>query len=162
MGTGLHPIDLLRFLLDSEIVEVHALCEPQPSANIVDEIIYLICKFTNGTTGIIISGMLFHTNNDVEIYGKNAKVLCKDTVGMVMEGKLIMESDSLRKCMSFSSDIPGFAIYVKVIDALNKCILDDTEPAVTGYDGLQMCRIATAILESSRQGKSIKIPKYRR
>ena len=162
MGTGLHPIDLLRFLLNSEITEVSALCEPQPSANTVDEIIYLISKFSNGTTGIVIWGALFRSDNDVVLYGNKAKVVCKGTVGMATEGELIIEGDSLDSCMSFPTDNPSFANYASLVEAFNRCIQDNTEPTIKSYDGLQMCRIANAVLESSRQGKVIKIPGVRR
>lgn len=162
MGTGLHPIDLMRFLLDSEIIEIRAFCEPQPSANTVDEMIYLISKFSNGTTGIVISGALFRSDNDVVLYSNRAKVVCKGTLGMSAEGELIIEGDSLDNCMSFPTDNPSFATYVSLMEAFNRCIQENTEPDITGYDGLQMCRIANAVLESSRLGKAIEIDGVRR
>jgi len=155
VGTGVHPIDLLRFLLDSEVEEVRALCEPQGSA---DRQCYIILEFKNGARGVVITGILApRSDNDAVLYGTKAKVTCKGTVGMPMQGELLVEGESINTRMTFPSDdlVPG--CYVRVIEAFNRWITDDIEPKIPGRNGLQMVKIVNAILESSREGKAVRI-----
>lgn len=155
VGTGLHPIDLLRFLLDSEVVEVRAWCEPQLPQ--VDDIVYLILKFSNGAYGVVISGFIPRSDNDAVLYGSKAKIICKGTIGMSLKGELLVEGEAVNLKMDFAADEPESANYRSVIEAFGRCIQEDTMPDVSGLNGLQMCRITNAILESSRLSKAVKI-----
>ncbi|MFH1031792.1 MAG: Gfo/Idh/MocA family oxidoreductase [Chloroflexota bacterium] len=158
VGTAIHPIDLLRFLLDSEVNEVQALCVTQTPYHTVDEMVYAILKFQNGVCGVVISGLLApRSDDDVVLYGYTAKITCKGTVGMPLRGELLIEGDSINMKASFPTNDPIPGNYIRVVEAFNKCIKENTEPDISGYNGLQMVRITNAILESSREGKSIKI-----
>jgi len=42
MGQGLHLIDLLRFILDKEVVEVRALTDESPPSRPMDDMDYII------------------------------------------------------------------------------------------------------------------------
>lgn len=159
MGTGLHPIDLLRFLLDSEVDEVRAWCEPQLPR--VDEIVYAILGFGNGICGTVISGVVPWSDNDAVLYGERGRITCKGTVGMPLKGELLVEGDAVNLKKSFPTDNPEPANYVELVEAFNRCIRDDTSPDISGYDGLQLCRIANAILESSRLGKAVTVRRAR-
>ena len=157
MGTGLHPIDLLRFLLDSEVEEVQALCDPK-TPDAIDEMVYAILKLQNDVHGVIISGFIApRSDDDVVLYGNQAKVTCKGTVGMPLRGELLVEGDSINLRMAFPTNEPLPGNFIRVIEAFNRCVEENTEPDITGYNGLQMVRIANAILESSRKGKVVKV-----
>jgi 1,5-anhydro-D-fructose reductase (1,5-anhydro-D-mannitol-forming) len=153
MGTGLHPIDLLRFLLESEIVEVRAWCEPGPPR--VDDIVHAILRFANGACATVISGAIAFSDNDVVLYGEEAKLTCQGTVGMARTGQLRVEGDTVNPAMTFASADPEAANYAAAIEDFGRCVREDTEPEGSGYDGLQLCRIACAILESARGGKAV-------
>ena len=158
MGTGIHPVDLLRFLLDSEVEEVQARCVAQTSYHNVDEMVYAILKFQNGVYGTVISGLLApRSDNDVVLYGSEAKLTGKGTVGMPLQGGLLVEGDSIDMKMSFPTNdlLPGN--YIRVVEAFNRHIEENTELDISGYNGLQMVRIANAFLKSSREGKAIQI-----
>ena len=159
MGTGLHPIDLMRFLLDSEVEEVQALCDPK-TPDTIDEMVYAILKFQNGVHGVIISGFIApRSDDDVVLYGDKAKVTCKGTIGMPLQGELLVEGDFINLKMAFPTKEPLLGNYIRVVEAFNRCIEENTESDITGYNGLQMVRIANAILESSRRGKAVKLQK---
>jgi len=160
VGTGLHPIDLLRFVLNSEVEEVQAVCATQTPYHTVDEMVYAILKFQNGVYGMVISGLLApRSDDDLVLYGSEAKITCKGTVGMPLQGELLVEGDSINMRMVFSAPDPLPANYIGGVEAFNRCIEENKEPDVPGYNGLRMVRITNAILESSRQGKAIKIPR---
>ena len=161
MGQGVHCFDLLRYLLDSEITEVRTLIDEEPPHRPVDEMVYAILKFENGAHGTVISGVLARrSDNDAVLYGSKAKVTCRGTVGIPMGnnlGELIVDGDSVNVRMTFLADEPLLHRNIRVVEAFNKWIEDNTEPYISGHNGLQMVRVTNAIIESSRQGKAIKI-----
>ncbi len=160
-ATAIHPIDLLRFLLDSEVEEVRALTDEEPPRYPVDDMVYVIIKFENGTRGMVFSGMLApRLENEVVLYGTKAKITCRDTIwGPLLGdlGELRVDGDSVNLKMAFPTDSPLPFRMIGAIEAFNRWIEDGTEPHIPGSNGLQMVRIANAILESSRQGKAVKI-----
>lgn len=157
MGTGLHPIDLLRFVVDSEVEEVQAMFDPK-TPDTIDEMVYVILKLQNGVHGLVVSGFIApRSDDDLVLYGSLAKITCKGTVGMLLRGELLAEGDSINLRMAFPTNdlLPGN--YIRVIEAFNRCIEENTESDISGENGLQMVRIANAILESNRKGKAIKL-----
>jgi UDP-N-acetyl-2-amino-2-deoxyglucuronate dehydrogenase len=153
-GTAVHPIDLLRFLLDSEIEEVRAFTDEEPPKYPVDDMVYTICRFENGVVGTVISGVLVpRSENDTVIYGSKAKITCKSS------GELVIEGDALNASMNYKVDSMPIYSVQQNIEGFNKAIETNAEPEMSSYNGLQMVKIANAILESSRQGKAVKIEK---
>jgi predicted dehydrogenase len=161
VGQGVHPVDLLRFLLDSEIQEVHAMTDESPPQRPVDEMVYSMLKFKNGVHGIVVAGTLMpRYDNDVILYGSKAKITCKGTLGVPIQdrpGEIIVESDSFNMKTVFPHDNPLQIKMVRVVEDFNKSVQENSEPLLSGYNGLQMVKIANAILESSRKGKAIEI-----
>ena len=158
VGTGLHPIDLLRFLLDSEIKKVRSLVINKTKYHQVDEMVYLILEFENGVDATVISGILApRSDNDAVLYGSDAKITCKDTIGYAreLESKLLVEGDSINIHKDFQYDMIGLC--VQDIEDFNKCIKEDTQPnlGMSGQNGLQMVKITNAILKSSKEDRAI-------
>lgn len=74
---------------------------------------------------------------------------------MPLQGELEVAGGNYTTKTGFaSSDIGNF---VRQIEAFRKCIEEDTEPSASGEDGLEMTRLTAAILESSKEGKAVKI-----
>lgn len=160
-ATALHPLDLLRFLLDSEIVEVRTLTDEAPPQYPLESMVYVIARFANGANGAIVSGTLApRSETSVVLYGTKAKITLRETIwGMQQKdlGELLIDGDSVNLSMTFPTDNPVFSRMAGEIEAFNKWIQEDIEPAISGCNGLQMVKIANAILESSRHGKAVKI-----
>jgi len=158
---AVHPIDLLRFLLDSEVEEVRALTDEEPPRYPVDDMVYVIIKFDNGTHGMVLAGILApRLDTNVVLYGNKAKITCRDTIwGPLLNnlGELLVDGESVNLRMTFPTDTPLPFRMIREIEAFNKWIEDDTEPYISGSNGLQMVKIANAILESSHHGKAVKI-----
>jgi len=160
MATALHPIDLLRFLLDSEVEEVQALCEPQAPYRTVDEMVYVILKFTNGVHGMVLSGILVpRSDDDAVLYGTKAKISCKGTIGVPLRGELVVKGDSIDMTMASPTDNPMSANYIRLVEAFNRSIEENAELDISGHNGMQMVKIANAILQSSHQRKAVTISK---
>jgi 1,5-anhydro-D-fructose reductase (1,5-anhydro-D-mannitol-forming) len=158
VGTGVHPIDLLRFVLGAEISEVRALTDEKPPLRPTDDMSYIILSFDNQVTGMVISGVLVpRSDDDMVVYGSKMKITCKGTVGMPLRGELLVDGESLNLRESYPAEDPIPGLYIRAVEAFNKCILENTDPPASGYDGLEMVRVVDAILESSRKGKAVRI-----
>jgi predicted dehydrogenase len=72
-------------------------------------------------------------------------------------GEIIVESDSFNMKTVFPHDNPLQIKMVRVVEDFNKSVQENSEPLLSGYNGLQMVKITNAILESSRKGKVIEI-----
>ncbi len=160
VAQAVHPIDLLRFLLDSEVEEVQAMTDEAPPERPVDEMVYSVLKFRNGVHATVVAGTLApRYDNDVLLYGAKAKVTCKGTLGVPLKdrtGELTVESDSVEMKMTFPLNSAQDKM-VRLVEDFNKSVMQDTELGVSGYNGLQMIRIATALQQSSRQRKAVAI-----
>lgn len=162
VGTGLHPIDLLRFLLDSEVKRVRSLVVNKTKYHQVDEMVYLILEFENGIDATVILGILApRSDNDAVFYGSNVKIIYKDTIGYTqeMEGQLIIEGNAVNIHKKFPFDM--VELCVAGITNFNKCIIENIQPdkGMSGENGLQMVKITNAILKSSHEGRAVKIKK---
>jgi len=158
VGQGIHAIDLLRYLMDSEVTEVLAMTNAEPPHRPLEEMACVMIKFDNGAYGTMLCGIVVpRSDNDAVLYGDKAKVTCKGTVGMALEGELLVEGDSINITMNFSADDPGSMNYVRLREDFNRWIAGNSEPDITGQNGLQMVRIINAIIESSQQGRAIQI-----
>ena len=118
---------------------------------------YIILKFTNGTRGVVITGMqVSRSDNGVVLYGSKTKVTCKDTL-FKEKDEILVEGDTINIQTSYPNSVIMPGTYTRVIEHLNYCITENTEPINSGLQGLQMVRITNAILESSRAGKVVKV-----
>jgi predicted dehydrogenase len=161
-GQGLHVIDALRFILDSEVAEVCAITDETPPDYPVDDMAYVIIKFENGLCGTVVCGMLApRSENDAVFYGSNAKITCKGTLGAPLQGtlgELLVDGNSVNIKMNYpSTENPTIYRLIREIESFSQSIENDTDSGISGLNGLQMVRIGTAILESSRKGKRVKI-----
>jgi 1,5-anhydro-D-fructose reductase (1,5-anhydro-D-mannitol-forming) len=160
VAQAVHPIDLLRFLLGAEVAEVQAMTDEQPPARPVEEMVYSLLKFRNGTHATVIAGTLVpRYDNDVLLYGAKGKITCKGTLGVPLDnrsGELSVEGDApaLRQEFPLSTSADKM---LKMVEDFNRAVIEDTEPAVSGHNGLQMIRIAVALQESSRSGRAVKV-----
>jgi len=158
VGQGIHAIDLLRYLMDTEVTEVFSMTNAEPSRRTLEEMACVMIKFANGTYGTMLCGIVVpRSDNDAVLYGDKAKITCKGTVGMALEGELRVEGESINLAMSFPADDPGSMNYVREREDFNRWIAGSSEPDITGQNGLQMVRVINAIVESSQQGRAVKI-----
>lgn len=155
-STGLHPIDLLRFILNSEVIKVRSLLNKKTKYHNVDEMVYLILEFKNGVTGIVISGILVpRSENSLEIYGEKAKIICKNTIGTKLKGQLIIDTGNEKIEKDYQEEKVG--LYVKAIEKFNNYILFNSpyNNLATGSNSLSMINLSNAIVRSNKLEKAI-------
>ncbi len=57
----------------------------------------------------------------------------------------------------FNADVPVIGLYLNMVEAFTRLIVEDTDPPATGKDGPENLRVVNAIIESSQTGKAVKI-----
>ena len=79
MGTGVHVMDLLRFVLGQEVTEVAAITDGQTAERPLEQIAALSLRFSGGTLGTLVCGRLLpDTRNDLALYGINGRFTSRE------------------------------------------------------------------------------------
>ncbi|MFQ5879356.1 MAG: Gfo/Idh/MocA family protein [Dehalococcoidia bacterium] len=158
MGTGTHVIDLLRFVLQREVVEVSAFSDGQRSDRALDSNMLALLRFEGGSQGVLICSRNFACpRNDLLVYGADGRLTGVDTVGEAMRGWLELANRTGSARWEFAAQEPEVELYKGQVDAFNRCIVDGAIPSASGEDGLAVVRITEAILASARDGRAISV-----
>ncbi len=159
VAQAVHPIDLLRFLLGAEVAEVEAMTDEAPPERPVEEMVYGLLRFDNGVHANVVSGTLVpRYDNDILFYGSAAKIACKGTLGVPLngrDGELTFESDRGGETKRYESS--SVADKMKdLVEDFTSHVTRNTSFGPSGANGLQMVRIALAMQESSRTRKAVR------
>ncbi|MBI2919047.1 MAG: Gfo/Idh/MocA family oxidoreductase [Chloroflexi bacterium] len=155
MGMGLHPLDLLRYLTGREVELVQALTDEQLPDHLDNRVLVLL-RLQGGCHATVTAchNYLF-PRNDVVVYGTRATIAGVGTVGMQLAGHLEVTGPEGISRKEFPGHDPVIGSYRLMVEAFSRSVTEGEEPNASGRDGLEMVRLAQAVLESSRQGKAI-------
>ncbi len=160
VAQAVHPVDLLRYLTGSEIVEVRCITDEDPPARPSSECTISLFKFANGALAQVASGAVVpRSDNDAVFYGSKGKITCLGTLGRNEAGRVqevVVDSGAPQLRVPFPDDTP-ITRTTRLIEAFNQSIIDGTPTVMSAQNGLQMIRIASAMHESSLHGKAVKL-----
>lgn len=161
VAQGVHPIDLLRFTMGSEVIRVQAMTDEMASKRPLEEMLYALLEFANGTHASVVAGSLLpHYDNNVQIYGSKAKIALNGTLVVPradQEGELNVAGDVAAGGRTVFPARTGPQKMAEMIEDFTLCIVEDREPEISGRNGLQMVKIAEALQQSGRSGRSVQI-----
>ncbi len=153
---GVHRIDLLRFILASEVEEVSAFVGARTPGCPYEEAVVGILRFANGAHGTLQFGLnIPHGTNRVEVHG-SSRSLFGDTNSpwwAEYNPELLVKSDRVTTRYQF----PKTDAYQCEIQDFNHCLTEGGQPLATRMDGLRATEISLALFESNRQGKAVTI-----
>jgi 1,5-anhydro-D-fructose reductase (1,5-anhydro-D-mannitol-forming) len=156
MGTGVHVMDLLRFVLGQEIVEVAAITDGQTAARPLEQIAALSLRFSSGALGTLVCGRLLpDTRNDLAIYGINGRFTSRETIWEAQKGEVAVISDTVNRAESYPEDNLGN--FIAQTEDFQGAVAEDREPSATGVDGLRAVETTLAAIESARTGRIVKV-----
>ncbi len=156
MGTGVHVMDLLRFVLGQEIIEVAAITDGQTAEKPLEQIATLVLRFSGGSLGTLVCGRLLpDTRNDLALYGINGRVTTTETIWEARKGSMEVVSDTVTRSESCAEDYLGN--FVAQMEDFQQAVAEDREPAATGIDGLRVVETTLAAIESARTGRTIRV-----
>ena len=156
MGTGVHVMDLLRFVLGQEVTEVAAITDGQTAERPLEQIAALSLRFSGGTLGTLVCGRLLpDTRNDLALYGINGRFTSRETVWEALKGEIEVVSDTVTRSEAYPENYLGNFI-AQTVDFQN-AVAEDRDPAATGVDGLRVVETTLAAIESAHSGRVVKI-----
>ena len=156
MGTGVHAVDLMHFLLDQPIVEVVAIIDGQTAERPLEQAAAVALRFADGTIGTIVCGRRMpDTENDAVIYGSDGKIALRGTLWEAFGGQLEVVSETVNTWESYDRDL--LTLYKLQIEAFNRAVQNDEEFHASGIDGLRVVQVTSAIIESASSWRAVKI-----
>ncbi|MDP6513504.1 MAG: Gfo/Idh/MocA family oxidoreductase [SAR202 cluster bacterium] len=156
MGTGVHVMDLLQSLVAQPIVEVAALTDGQTPNNPLEQSAVVSIRFGDGTLGSIVCGRRMpDTENDAMIYGSDGRIALRGTIGEAMGGSFDVVSETVSASESYEDD--PLMLYKGQTEAFNRAIQNDEPFHASGEDGLSVVEVTSAIIESARTGRAVKV-----
>ena len=155
MRDGVHGIDRLRWLIGSEVKEVYAKkgTYAHPQADVEDNAAAIL-EFENGAIATMIQSWNDYyapTHCDLHLYGTRGLVRINTWRSIQFnsfeEGWVQTRSKGEQNLRS-------------EVEAFLDCIIDDTEPPITGEDGKVSLAVILAIYESARSGQPVSMASF--
>ena len=156
---GVHKADLIRFLLGEEIIEVGAFVETsaKKQTNVEDTAVCLL-RTESGIIGTLAASWSYlKEDNSTVIYGEKAVLRLEDdpTYSLIVhhsDGR--METFQLGQ---IQSNDEGGQHDSGVIKTFINSIVNDTDPPITGIEGLKSLKVILAAMESNTTKKIIRL-----
>ena len=156
MGTGVHVVDLLRFMLGREVIQVAALTDGQTEERPLEQMATLALRFDGGTLATVVCGRLLpDTRNDFAIYGINGRITGQTTLWESRQGRVEVVSETVNQAEEYPDNYLGN--FVAQMEDFQQAVAQDREPAATGLDGLRVVETTLAMIESARTGRAVRV-----
>ena len=154
MGTGVHVVDLMRFVLGQEVTEVTAVTDGQRPDKPLEQIACLTLRFSGGTLGqVTASRLLPDSRNDFRLYGILGRLEGHASLWEARQGRLEIVSETVNEVADYPEAL--LPNYVAEIEDFQRAVVAGREPAATGVDGLRVVEATIAMIESARSGRSV-------
>jgi len=151
IGTGVHAIDLLRYVTGREIERISALGDNGWYETGFEMMIQTAMTLQGGVPACLSAGGMKYPSNGFTIYGSDATLRCRGSLGYHGGGKIEIVS----KAGSQIEEIDKCDPYVFELDAFFESVKQGSEPNASGIDGLRACEVTAAVYESLRTGKQM-------
>jgi 1,5-anhydro-D-fructose reductase (1,5-anhydro-D-mannitol-forming) len=159
MGTGVHAIDLLRFLLGREVVAVSAISDGQTAAQPLETVMLASLIFEDGPLAAVSCGRRWpDARNGLHVYGPWGRLSGLGTLAEVRQGTLEVTSEAWTETRAIPPD--GLASYVDEIADFQAAIGTGRPPAATGIDGLRAVEITVALLAAVRERRTVPVRRH--
>jgi predicted dehydrogenase len=156
IGSGVHCLDDLEFIVGQTVVEVAAITDGQTADAPLENLASLSLRFSGGAIGTMVCGSRMpDAMNDVTVYGSDGRVLLKNSSGPTLGGSLEVTSETVNTSASYEPDPLALAKWQ--IEGFNKAISRDEEPKASGMDGLHSVQVTEAMIESAKTGRTVSV-----
>lgn len=157
---GVHKTDLIRYLLGEEVVEVASFVETSAKTNSdVDDNAVCILKTESGIVGTLAASWSYVSkeDNSTIIYGENSILRLEEDpqCSLIVHYK---NGETVKyELGKIQSNEEGGQQSSHVIEHFVDCILNDTEPLITGEEGMKSLNVILAALESNETKQIVKL-----
>ncbi len=140
---GVHCLDTLRFVLDDEVESFTSEVQPCPTRSRTEDTGVILLRFSHGAIGSIFCSYVMPVRSRI------LEVVCTEGIISAPEFTVPNETLSLTvtrgrndKPADVSTErIPVPNLYIEEVTHFSDCILGDTQPMLTGSNGLENLRI---------------------
>lgn len=153
MDMGIHCIDLLRYWL-GDVKEIMAMTDTLTNDYDVEDTACVIMKHSNDAQSIVDACFnIKGAKNVFEVYGTNGSVFGEGTIDQLPGGKMVM---------NIAGEVSEYQYepvntYCQEIRMMNRSILQNTQPLISGNEGLRNLDLVLKAYESSGSGKKIEV-----
>lgn len=166
MNQCIHNIDLLRWMMGNDIIEVFGMTDNLNHSYIeAEDMGIALVKFSNGGYGIIEGTTNIYPNNLEEtlyLFGERGTVKAGGkSVNVIEEWQFEDNLDDLeyvkKNYCEYPKNVYGFGHSLLYKDVISS-IVDNREPYVTAMDGRNALELVLAIYKSSVENKKVTLP----
>lgn len=153
-NVGVHGLDFLRVILDSEPIEVMAMLDPAPASGQVEMLGMLLLRFANGAlVHFDCNERIRHPRNEITIYGSAGRIVGTGFTRSRVSGDLTVTTDQGETITHY----PAPGAHRLSVAAFTTAVLAGQEPRPSGEDGLASVRLCAAIDRSAREGRLVAV-----
>lgn len=148
---GVHKADLLRYILGQEFVDVAGFIENNAKENItVDDNAVCILRTENGTVGTMAASWAYNPkeDNSTIIYGEKGTLRLEDDPVYSLVAQYTNGDVVKYELGKIQSNDEGGQSDSHVINHFVDCIVNDTQPLITGEEGMKSLEVILAALRS--------------
>ena len=162
MDMGIHCIDLLQYITGLRAKTVAGFCDTITFNYSSEDSGAMLVKMENGATAFVDSNFNIPDNAAkcrIEFYGTGGSILAEGTISQVESGEIeLTTSDSgagydakqnRDSDDKLSVEVTPGNMYEKEITSFGNAIINDTDPEITGEDGLFVQKIIESAYKSS-------------
>ena len=149
MDVGVHCIDLLRYILGSEVTSVGAFMDTGKHPFPVDISATAILSFGTGAVGTVsVSFINKQPLNRIEIRGTEGSMVAEGTLWRESTGRVSVETKYCTQTYNSSTAVPN--PYILQIEHFSGCIKNNTNPLISGEEGLKDLTVCLAAYKSHK------------
>jgi predicted dehydrogenase len=170
---GTHCLDLLEWILDSDIVEVTGfqdlLVQNYPTK--IEDASTIVVRFRNGAHGIVDN--YFNVpdaaaQNALELFGSKGSIIARGTIGQDPTGEMFSilqpqetgySANQVRNVEANRQDykLQGIGIYGQMITLFTDCIVGGVEPPTSFKNGRHSVQVVNAIYRAVRERRVVAV-----
>jgi predicted dehydrogenase len=155
--TGVHRLDLLRYVLGAEVTEVSAFVEKRDQTLPFEDTVTAMLKFDSGVSATVRFSMNASSSGEgISVNGRSGWAVAKDTTSQWWSKKpSSIEFQSSTQTQSHTYSEPD--LYQLQVEDFNNWVAGKSEFACLAIDGLRAIEVTLAIRESSLRNQPVKI-----
>ena len=153
-NVGVHILDFLGWILDSEATEVTALFDQQPGSGAVEMLAMVLLRFRNGTMAYLNANeKLLFPQNDIAIHGKKGRIIGAGLTRSRADGELRLMTEEGETVTPYPS--PG--AHRRSVAAFARAVLAGETPNASGADGLRSMQLCDAIARAVVDRRTVEV-----
>lgn len=155
---GVHPLDLVRYLVGDEVGEVVTLTDAGREQKL-DTLALIMLRFERGAIGYVNAGQKVpFPRADVVVFGSTGRIVGVNSTRPNMDGEVRVTTESGEEVTAYDTK-DGFR---RGIRAFSRAVIDDTPTNASGVDGLRSAELVEALARSAHEGTVVEVPRSTR